>query len=155
MPAIQYLNVIKPTISGGRQSVAIAPNTCMTKCSVAIEVVVVVVFDGARRAWQSRQPSCKVKFRLMIDQEGHTTMTTLELKLNLPDRLAQDAAQMGLLNADSLQTLLREAVRSRRIAQLAIARQRVAEGGVTPLSLDEIQAEVDQARAERRGQAKG
>ena len=44
------------------------------------------------------------------------TMTTLELKLNLPDRLAQDAAQMGLLSSDSLQALLREAVRSSRIA---------------------------------------
>lgn len=80
-------------------------------------------------------------------------MTTLELKLNLPDRLAQDAAQMGLLNPDSLQTMLREAVRSRRIAQLALARQRVAEAGIAPISLEEIQAEVDAARAERRNKA--
>ena len=77
-------------------------------------------------------------------------MTTLELKLNLPDRLAQDAAQMGLLNLDSLQTMLHEAVRSRRIAQLALARQRVAEAGIAPMSLEEIQAEVDAARVERR-----
>lgn len=80
-------------------------------------------------------------------------MTTLELNLNLPDRLAKDAAQMGLLSPDSLQTLLREAVRSRRIAQLALARQRVAEAGVTPMSLDEIQEEVDAVRAERRNKA--
>ena len=80
-------------------------------------------------------------------------MTTLELKLNLPDRLAQDAAQMGLLNPDSLQTMLREAVRSRRIAQLALARQRVAEAGIAPMSLEEIQAEVVAARAERRNEA--
>ncbi len=80
-------------------------------------------------------------------------MTTLELKLNLPDRLAQDAAQMGLLSPDSLQTLLREAVRSRRIAQLAIARKRVAEAGVEPMSLHEIQEEVDAVRAERRNKA--
>ena len=80
-------------------------------------------------------------------------MTTLELKLNLPDRLAQDAAQMGLLNPDSLQTLLREAVRSRRIAQLALARQRVAEAGIVPISLEEIQAEVDAYRAEQRSKS--
>jgi hypothetical protein len=80
-------------------------------------------------------------------------MTTLELKLDLPDRLAQDAAQMGLLSPDSLQSLLREAVRSRRIARLALARQRVAEAGVEPLSLEEIQAEVDAVRAERRNAA--
>ncbi len=80
-------------------------------------------------------------------------MTTLELKLNLPERLAQDAAQMGLLNPESLQALLREAVRSRRIAQLAQARQRVAEAGITPMSLDEIQEEVDAVRAEQRDKA--
>jgi hypothetical protein len=38
-------------------------------------------------------------------------MTTLELKLNLPDQLAKDAVRMGLTSPDSLQTLLREAVR--------------------------------------------
>ncbi|MBK7768334.1 MAG: hypothetical protein IPI44_21215 [Sulfuritalea sp.] len=80
-------------------------------------------------------------------------MTTLELKLNLPDRLAQDAAQMGLLEPDSLQTLLREAVRGRRIAQLAEARKRVAAAGIPPMSLDEIQAEVDAHRAELRSPA--
>ena len=77
-------------------------------------------------------------------------MATLELQLNLPDSLAKDAAQMGLLNPESLQTLLREAVRDRRIAQLAQARQRVAQAGLAPMSLAEIQDEVDAVRAERR-----
>jgi len=49
--------------------------------------------------------------------------------------------------------LLREAVRTRRIAQLALARQRVAEAGIEPMSLDEIPEEVDAVRAERRGKA--
>lgn len=80
-------------------------------------------------------------------------MTTLELKLNLPDRLAQDAAQMGLPSPDSLEALLREAVRTRRIAQLALARQRVAEAGIAPMSLEEIQEEVDAVRTERRDEA--
>ena len=75
-------------------------------------------------------------------------MTTLELKVNLPDRLAQDAAQMGLLNQDSLQSMLREAVRNRRIAQLAEARKRVADAGIAPLSLEEIQEEVAAYRSE-------
>ena len=70
-------------------------------------------------------------------------MPTLELKLNLPDRLAEEASQMGLLNPDGLQTLLREAVRNRRIAQLALTRQRVAEAGIAPMTMDEIQKEVD------------
>ncbi len=80
-------------------------------------------------------------------------MTTLELKLNLPDRLAQDAAQMGLLEPECLQTLLREAVRSRRITQLAEARRRIAAAGIPLLSLEEIQEEVEAVRAERRNKA--
>lgn len=80
-------------------------------------------------------------------------MTTLELKLNLPDRLAQDAAQMGLLDPDSLQSMLREAVRNRRIAQLAEARKRVADAGIAPLSLEEIQAEVAAYRSETKAEA--
>ncbi len=80
-------------------------------------------------------------------------MTTLELRLNLPDRLAQEAEQMGLLDPDSLQSLLREAVRSRRLTQLTEARKRVAAAGIPPLDLDEIQAEVDTYRAKRQNQA--
>ncbi|GHU27242.1 hypothetical protein AGMMS50256_06680 [Betaproteobacteria bacterium] len=80
-------------------------------------------------------------------------MTTLELKLNLLDRLAQDAVQMGLLEPESLQSLLREAVRNRRVTQLAEARRRVAAAGIPPLSLNEIQAEVEAYRAEHRSAA--
>jgi hypothetical protein len=80
-------------------------------------------------------------------------MTTLELRLNLPDRLAKDAAQMGLLESDSLQNLLREAVRARRISQLALARQRVADAGIESISLEEIQDEVDAHRLALRNQA--
>lgn len=77
-------------------------------------------------------------------------MTMLELKLNLPDQLAKDAAQMGLLKPDSLQMLLREAVRKRRIAQLAEARERVAAAGIEPMTPEEIQEEIDAYRAEQR-----
>ena len=80
-------------------------------------------------------------------------MTTLDIKLNLPDSLAQEAARMGLLEPDSLQALLREAVRSRRIARLAEARQRIAAAGIPPLTMEEIQAEIETARAERRAKA--
>lgn len=81
-------------------------------------------------------------------------MTTLELRLDLPDLLARDAAQMGLLEPDSLQSLLREAVRSRRVEKLAEARKRVAIAEIPPLSLDEIQAEVDAYRFENRAPTK-
>lgn len=82
-------------------------------------------------------------------------MTTLELKLNLPDGLAKEAASMGLLDPDSLQALLREAVRNRRIAKLAEARKKIAAAGIPLMTMEEIQAEIDADRAERRAKAAG
>lgn len=82
-------------------------------------------------------------------------MTTLELKLNLPDGLAKEAASLGLLDPDSMQALLREAVRNRRIAKLTEARKKVAAAGIPPMTMEEIQAEIDADRAERRAVAGG
>ena len=61
-------------------------------------------------------------------------MTTLEVKLNLPDTLAKEAERMGLLAPASLQALLRDAVRNRRIGKLGEARRKIAAGGVAPLT---------------------
>ena len=82
-------------------------------------------------------------------------MTTLELKLNLPDGLAKEAASMGLLDPDSLQALVRDAVRSRRIAKLPEARKKIAAAGIPPMTMEEIEAEIDADRAERRAKAAG
>ena len=82
-------------------------------------------------------------------------MTTLELKLTLPDGLAKEAANMGLLDPDSLQALVREAVRNRRIARLSEARKLIAAAGIPPMTMEEIQVEIDADRAERRGKATG
>jgi hypothetical protein len=83
---------------------------------------------------------------------GEIEMTTLELKLNLPDQLAKDAVRMGLTSQDSMQTLLREAVRSRRLAGLVEARKRIAAANIPPLTMEEIEAEITADRAERRVQ---
>jgi hypothetical protein len=65
------------------------------------------------------------------------------------DGLAHDAARMGLLEPETLRALLREAVRSRRLALLAEARQRVAAAGIEPMNEDEILAEIAAHRTER------
>lgn len=72
-------------------------------------------------------------------------MTTLELELDVADRLAQDAARLGLLEPETLRALLREAVRNRRLAQLAEA-GRVATAGIEPMSEDEILSEIRPSR---------
>jgi hypothetical protein len=77
-------------------------------------------------------------------------MTKLQVKLELPDPLAKEAETMGLLEPQALQTLLREAVRNRRIARLAEARRKIAAAGIPPMTMEEIQAEIKAYRAERR-----
>ena len=82
-------------------------------------------------------------------------MMTLQVKLDLPDNLAKEASTLGLLEPQVLQAMLREAVRHRRIARLTEARERVAAAGIPPLTMDEIQAEIEADRAERRSTNSG
>jgi hypothetical protein len=75
----------------------------------------------------------------------------IELKVTLPDRLAREAREAGLLNPKAIQRLLREAMRRRAAARefLSVA-DRVAAAGVPPMSEDEIQTEIDAVRKARR-----
>jgi hypothetical protein len=82
-------------------------------------------------------------------------MTTLDIKLTLPDPLAAEVERMGLLEPENLRALLADAVRTRRLARLAEARARIAAAGVEPPSLEEIAAEVAADRAERQRAARG
>ena len=82
-------------------------------------------------------------------------MTTLDVKLNLPESLAKEAQRAGLLTPEAIETMLREAVRSRRIARLVEARRNIAAADVAPLTMEEIQAEIEADRAERRGSTAG
>jgi hypothetical protein len=82
-------------------------------------------------------------------------MTTLQVKLDLPDNLAKEATNLGLLEPQALQAMLCEAVRQRRIARLIETRQRIAAAGIPPMTMDEIQAEIEADRAERHNQDRG
>lgn len=77
-------------------------------------------------------------------------MTTLQVKLDLPDNLAKEVTSLGLLEPKALIALLRDAVRNRRLARLAEARNKIASAGVPPLTMEEIEAEIETDRAERR-----
>lgn len=83
-------------------------------------------------------------------------MTTIQIEL--PEATAQAARAAGLLTPQALDRLLTDALRRQEAADslLSIA-DRVAAAGIEPLSMEEINAEVKAARAERRqrGQASG
>ena len=76
-------------------------------------------------------------------------MTTIQFEL--PDATAQAARDAGLLTSQALVRLLNEAIKRRQAADalLSIA-DRVAEAGIAPMSMDEINTEVKTARTERR-----
>ena len=80
-------------------------------------------------------------------------MTTLELKLNLPDRLAREAQAAGLLTPDALAQLLKDAMRRRADQALLAGAARATQSGSKPLSMKEIQAEVNAVRHARKNRA--
>jgi len=82
--------------------------------------------------------------------ETDQTMTTLEVTLNLPDALAKEAARMGLLESEALQSLLRAAVRERRIQRMFAAMDALHDAKLPPLTMEEIQAEVERVREQQR-----
>jgi len=79
-------------------------------------------------------------------------MTTIQIEL--PDATAQAARAAGLLTPQALERLLNDALKRREAADalLSIA-DRVEAAGIPPMSMDEINAEVKAARAERKKRA--
>ena len=79
-----------------------------------------------------------------------------KVQIELPDATARAAREAGLLTSEALERLLTDAIRCRQAADalLAIA-DRVAEAGIEPMSMGEIDSEVKAVRAERRRRASG
>jgi hypothetical protein len=82
------------------------------------------------------------------------TMTKIEIEL--PEATAKAARDAGLLTSQALDRLLTDAIRRQQAADslLAIA-DRVAGADIEPMSMEDIDAEVKAARAERRRRAGG
>ncbi len=81
-------------------------------------------------------------------------MTTIQIEL--PDATARAARDAGLLTPQALERLINDALRRKQAADslLSVA-DRVAAAGIAPMSMEEINAEVKAARAERKQRAGG
>ena len=78
-------------------------------------------------------------------------MTTVQIEL--PDSLAKEARQAGLLEPEAIKSLLRQAVRQRALGalgELKEAMERMAAVKGPAMTPEEIQEENKAARAERR-----
>lgn len=81
-------------------------------------------------------------------------MTTLELKLNLPDELAQRAQRAGLLTPEAIEAMLREQLRRQAGEQLRATWARMPQEELTPAIEQEIIEAVREVRAEQRKKSK-
>ena len=77
-------------------------------------------------------------------------MTTFEVKIDLPDRLAREALAAGLLTPQALRDMVRDAIKRRAVQQLLDGAARATVSGGEPLSMQELQAEVASVRRERK-----
>lgn len=75
-------------------------------------------------------------------------MTTV--RITLPDALAREAAQAGLLEPQAIETLLRERLAAASLERMQKARTTLRTAGVPPMTTAEIEAEIDGYREERR-----
>ena len=79
-----------------------------------------------------------------------------KVQIELSDATARAAREAGLLTSEALERLLTDAIKRRQTADalLEIA-ERVAEAGIEPMPMEEIDREVKAVRAERRRRAGG
>ena len=75
-------------------------------------------------------------------------MSSVEIKLNLPDHLAREAETNGLLRDEAIEALLRGEIRRRRINNLFDAADRLVELDA-PLTEAEVEAEIAAVRVSR------
>jgi len=69
-------------------------------------------------------------------------VTTLKLRLELPDRFAREAQAAGLLTPESISQLLKDAMRRRAARELLSIADRVEEAGIPEMPMDEIVADI-------------
>jgi hypothetical protein len=75
-------------------------------------------------------------------------MTTVQITIS--DALAKEAEAEGLLETGSIEAILRERLAAARIAKMQVTRQKLSATGTPPLATEEIEAEIQAYRAERR-----
>jgi len=73
-----------------------------------------------------------------------------QVTIAIPEALATEAEASGVLRAEVLERLIRDEIRRCRVDRLFAAADRLAANSGPVMTQEEIQAEVDAARSERR-----
>jgi hypothetical protein len=72
------------------------------------------------------------------------------VQITLPDALAQEAANAGLLAPEKIERMLREGLRQERIERMKAARATLVAEPLAPMTPEEISAEIEAYRSEQR-----
>ena len=81
---------------------------------------------------------------------------SITIRLDLPEALAREARAKGLLESQSMTELLSAELRRRKAAaELDQVLNEIRSQPGEPMSMEDVQAEVDAARAERRAREAG
>lgn len=83
-----------------------------------------------------------------------STMTRLNLEIVLPDTLAEQAREAGLLEPTAVEEMVRKALLAKRAERLANARKVLAANPLPPMTSEGIQAEIDAYRSDGRRAAR-
>lgn len=75
-------------------------------------------------------------------------MTTVQI--TLPDALAEEAANAGLLAPEKIEMILRDRLRGERIDRMKAARASLTVEPLAPMTPEEINAEIKAYRTEQR-----
>lgn len=79
----------------------------------------------------------------------------IEVRLSLSDDVAREATAQGLLEPSSLESLLRQELRRRRVDRLFEAADRLAGLAEPPLTEEEVEEEIRAVRAGHAAHAGG
>ncbi len=77
------------------------------------------------------------------------------LTIDLPDNLAEEAKQAGLLTSNAIESILRDTLRRRAVSGLFSAADKLAAANLSSMTMAEIQEEVNAVRAQRKQRAPG
>lgn len=91
---------------------------------------------------------------ILIFRYVSSAMTRLNLEIVLPDALAQQAREAGLLEPNAVEEMVRRALLAKRAEKLDEARTVLAANPLPPMTSEEIQAEIDAYRSEVRRAAR-
>jgi hypothetical protein len=85
-----------------------------------------------------------------LDRQTQGIRTVATVRITLPDDLARDLAEAGLLEPQVVESILRDRLRAARVADLGAIRAALTANPPEPMTNEEINAEIAAYRAEQR-----